>query len=178
MLTLVELGLTQQYYGEDLDVYMRRFHEKALDCCNIVDEEVLVNVCVHSMREEYNIFLENLSFTSFSKSLKQLATQINQCTGLQGQRCNQTQPHPMAQLAPKKRPIVTPLKNDRGSKPSNTKRSTFEKKKPKEYLDLPPFPCDQKKAAALLESWLKDFPSMDHFHSIAEQKTTKYYNYH
>lgn len=44
-----------------------RFHKKALDCCDSLDEGLVVNVCFHGMAEEYRIFLENLSFSSFSK---------------------------------------------------------------------------------------------------------------
>lgn len=43
--TLVELDWTSQYSVEDLDMYIKRFHEKALDCYDSVDEEVLFNVC-------------------------------------------------------------------------------------------------------------------------------------
>lgn len=44
--------------GKDLDIYVKRFHKRALDCYDLVDEEVLVNVCLHDMRKEYRIFLE------------------------------------------------------------------------------------------------------------------------
>lgn len=40
---------------------MSSFHEKALDYYNPLDEEVLVDVCLHDMMEEYRNFLENLS---------------------------------------------------------------------------------------------------------------------
>lgn len=63
--------------GEDLDLYVKRFHNKALDCINLVDEEVLVNVCLHGMNEEYRVFLENLTFSSFSKLMK-AARQTNE----------------------------------------------------------------------------------------------------
>lgn len=43
---------------------MRRFQD-ALDCYDLLEEEVLVNVCLHDMIEEYMILLENMSF-SFS----------------------------------------------------------------------------------------------------------------
>lgn len=56
--TLVELGRTRQYSNEYLNVYVRRFHEKALDCCDLVDEEMHVDVCLHVMTEEYMVFLE------------------------------------------------------------------------------------------------------------------------
>lgn len=36
--TLAELGRTMQYSGEDVDLYVKRFHEKTLDCIDPVDE--------------------------------------------------------------------------------------------------------------------------------------------
>lgn len=62
--TLVELGRTRQYAGEDLDLYVKRFHDKVLDCVNQV-EEVLVTVFLHGMNDEHGVFLENLTFSSF-----------------------------------------------------------------------------------------------------------------
>lgn len=64
--TLAELGRTRQYAGKDLDLYMKRFHDKALDCVDPMEEEILVNVCLYGMNDEYRIFLENLTFPSFS----------------------------------------------------------------------------------------------------------------
>lgn len=61
---VAELGRTRQYLGEYLDLYVRRFHEKTLDCCDPVNEEVLVKVCPDDIGNEYRVYLENLSFTS------------------------------------------------------------------------------------------------------------------
>lgn len=36
------LGRTCQYSNEDLDVYMSKFYEKPLGCCNPVDEKCLL----------------------------------------------------------------------------------------------------------------------------------------
>lgn len=36
---LAKVGRTKQYLSEDLDLYDKRFHEKALDCCYPVDEK-------------------------------------------------------------------------------------------------------------------------------------------
>lgn len=36
--TLAKLDGTQQYSMEDLDIYVRRFHEKALECHDLVEE--------------------------------------------------------------------------------------------------------------------------------------------
>lgn len=37
---------------------------------DLVEERVLVEVCLHGMLKEFRIFLENLSFSSFSKLVK------------------------------------------------------------------------------------------------------------
>lgn len=58
--TLTELGSTRQYPGEDHDLYIKRFHEKILDCRDLIDEEVLVNVFLHDMDNEYQILLESI----------------------------------------------------------------------------------------------------------------------
>lgn len=46
--SLAELGRMKHFPG-NLDLYVRKFQEKALDCCDGVDEEVLVNVFLHGM---------------------------------------------------------------------------------------------------------------------------------
>lgn len=61
---LVNLGMTNQYPGEDLDVYVKKFYQRTMDCSDPVVEEVLVDVCLHGMLEGYRAFLENLSFPS------------------------------------------------------------------------------------------------------------------
>lgn len=48
---------------------MRRFHKKALDCCDPVDEEVLT-FDFHGMVNEYCVILENLSFSSSSRLME------------------------------------------------------------------------------------------------------------
>lgn len=67
---LGELGHTRQHWNKDLNVYVRRFSENALDCCYLVSKEMLVSVCLHGMAEENMLFLENLSFLSFAKLMK------------------------------------------------------------------------------------------------------------
>lgn len=68
--TLAELGRTRQHLGEDLDVYVKRFRKRALDCSDAVDKETLVDVCLHGMVNEYRVYLENLTFPSFSKLME------------------------------------------------------------------------------------------------------------
>lgn len=45
--------------------------------CDLVEEMMLVDVCLHGMTEEYCIFVENLSFSSFTK-LMEAAHRTNQ----------------------------------------------------------------------------------------------------
>lgn len=53
---------------------------KALDYCHLVGERVLVDVCLHCMLEECRIFLENLSFSFFSKLMEEPIVRTIQCT--------------------------------------------------------------------------------------------------
>lgn len=55
---------------EDRDTYDRRFHERVMDYYDTVAEEVLVDVCLYDMIEEYKSFQKNLSFPCFSKLME------------------------------------------------------------------------------------------------------------
>lgn len=41
-----------------MDAYVKRFYEKVLDCYDLVAEHVLVDVYLHSMIENYRIYLQ------------------------------------------------------------------------------------------------------------------------
>lgn len=41
-----------------------------MDYCDQVIEDVLVDICLHGMIEEYHLHLENLSFASFSRLME------------------------------------------------------------------------------------------------------------
>lgn len=49
----------------DLDVCLKRFCNKAPDCCDLVEERRLIKICLHDTLGEYRILLENLSFSFF-----------------------------------------------------------------------------------------------------------------
>lgn len=51
--------------SEDLDAYVKRFHERALACCFSMAKNVLVDVYLCAILEEYRVHLETLSFASF-----------------------------------------------------------------------------------------------------------------
>lgn len=44
--TLAKLGQTCQYPGEELDAYIRRFYEKAMDYYDPMSGDVVVDVCL------------------------------------------------------------------------------------------------------------------------------------
>lgn len=50
--TLPKLGCTRQFLNEDMDLYVKRFHERPLDCCNAVDEETMVDISLQVMANE------------------------------------------------------------------------------------------------------------------------------
>lgn len=52
--TFAGLGRTRKYLREDVNAYMKRFHERALDYCDPVVEDVLVDACLHGITEEYH----------------------------------------------------------------------------------------------------------------------------
>lgn len=60
--SFVELDGTLQYPKEDMDIYLKSFNDRALDCCDQMVEQVLVDVCLVGTIEEYRIFVENLLF--------------------------------------------------------------------------------------------------------------------
>lgn len=53
-----------------------------MDCYDLVDEKMLVDISLHDMAEEYRVFLENLSL-SFSRLKRQPDALMNQPVGLQ-----------------------------------------------------------------------------------------------
>lgn len=67
---LAKLGRTRQFLCKDLDLYVKKFHERALGYCDAVDEETRVDFCLHSITSEYFVYLETLTFSSFSKLME------------------------------------------------------------------------------------------------------------
>lgn len=55
---MLEHSQMNQYPGVDLDVYVKRFNEKALDGYDPVAKDVLVDIFLHKMIEDYQIYPE------------------------------------------------------------------------------------------------------------------------
>lgn len=104
-----QAGRTTQFSGEDLDLYVKRFYDKALDCSHPVNEDVLVNVSLHEMVGECQVFLENRSFPSFLKLMKA------------SRRTNESMKN-----TPKPSPTSCPNRITRKfPRPSNSKKSSY-----------------------------------------------------
>lgn len=56
--SLAERGRPHQYQGDDLDTYLKRCHCKALNCCDPIAEDVLVDVFPHKMIDDYWSYLK------------------------------------------------------------------------------------------------------------------------
>lgn len=89
---------------------------------------------------------------------------------------------PIVQSTPKKRSIVAILEKDKGTKASTSKKPAYDMRKTRQYPVLPPFLCAVKKAAALLEQWVKyqviNLPKVEYPPSLAYQKGVRYCPYH
>lgn len=111
--TLVELSRTRQYSGEDLDVYVRRFRERALYCSDAVDEETLIGVCLHGMVNEYRVYLENLTFPSFSK-LIEAARRTNESVRKPSRSTTSNHSGIAPRSFSRKRPVVAAVEDGQG----------------------------------------------------------------
>lgn len=71
---LFSISMEHEYPWEDLDAYMRSFHEKALDCCDLLVEEVLA---IYLHKEEKEFYSTTCLFISFIM-LKEAARRANE----------------------------------------------------------------------------------------------------
>lgn len=93
-------------------MYVKRFQQKTLDCSEPVEEEVFINICLNGLIKEYRVFLETLSFPSFSKLMEAISC-INEslCRNLWSTSTTRPNHPPMVQSVPRRRSIVAALNN-------------------------------------------------------------------
>lgn len=129
----------RQYPREDLVAYVKRSNNKALDCCDPVEEKMLVGICLLGMTREYRIFLENFSFPSFSgnNGSRPLNLRISKAELCKPIQCK---------VLISKRSSVTILEQKEGSRLFGPNRAIKGKQQPKWFPTLPPFPCPLRKA--------------------------------
>lgn len=119
----------------------------------------MVSVCLHGMSDEYQVFLENLTLSSFSK-LMEASRRTNESTR-RTPKSNRTVL--VARTFRKKRQIVAAVEGSSKEGSSSKKKPTHKldhkhkfKLERKPYPPLPPLPCSAKKAVALLKQWVND----------------------
>lgn len=117
---------------------MRCFHKRALDCYDPTVKDVLFDVYLHGMMEEYYIHLKNLPFASFSR-LMEAATMTNHCI----RRIMRSNATVMRNL--KKQPLVVAVDKSGGSQGSSRKREQIAKSgmRPGVFLLSNRFPMDK-----------------------------------
>lgn len=125
--TLAKLGTMRQYLREDLDAYVKMLHETNLDCCNLVAEDVLVDVCLYGLIEDYRIYMENLSFSSISWVM-QAARRTNWSVITNSRPSSLIRSSSVVRCAPKKRPINATVKKGKGAKVPSEKISHRKKR--------------------------------------------------
>lgn len=121
-LTLVELGYMQKFPGEDLDLYVRRFYEKGLYCCDAVDQETMADLLLHGMTNDYHVYLENLTVPSFSK-LRDVARTNESPQEHHGQACQS--PVTIPRSFPRKGLVVVAVEDNQEVLPSRPKKLSF-----------------------------------------------------
>lgn len=60
---LTEITRKCQYPGEDLNVYVKRFYEKALDCYDLICRRHSGGCSLCSIVKGYQVYVENLTFS-------------------------------------------------------------------------------------------------------------------
>lgn len=51
-------------------MYVKRSHERALDCCDSIYKETLFGVCLYEIQEKYREDLKNLTFTFYAQLIE------------------------------------------------------------------------------------------------------------
>lgn len=90
-----------------------------MDCCNLVAEDFLVDVYLHDIIQDYRIYLENLSLSSFSRLMEAM------------RRTKESVPKPQNQLyeiCAKKRPIIVTMEKNKAAKASSSKKVPYTRK--------------------------------------------------
>lgn len=142
MFSLAELCSVRQHPGDDLDIYLKRFRDKALDCCNLVAERMPVEVCLDGMLEEYHISLEKLFFSFFSKLLE-AARWTNESVHRASRPCSSSRSN--LNHVPRKRSIVVTRKKGEGSRLFSSKRPTNDRRGLRQFPTLSPFSTTQRR---------------------------------
>lgn len=94
--TLTKLDKRREYWGDNLDTYVKRFLEKVLRCCDPATEDVLADACLHGMMEVAR---------RTKKSLKKTSKYIS-----------------LLKCLSKKRPMIAAVDKNKGANGSSSKK--------------------------------------------------------
>jgi hypothetical protein len=136
-ITLFNLHTTKQAGGEDLLLYIYRFHDISLDCYANYEEGELVGVCIDNMLPEFQAHLENLDISRFAQLLQKARK-----TALS------VKPHAEKPKEKKSQPQVLTVSTVSNKRKKSSKRS-FEE-------PPPPVPCTLEEMMAILNKWVAD----------------------
>lgn len=109
-----------QYPGEDLNADVKRPRETS-GFCNLVAEDVSMDICPNGMVEDYWIYLDNLSFSSVSR-LMDVTTWTNKLIIMNSRSSSLIRP------TWKKRPMIAVAEKDKAAKASSSKKIPYSKK--------------------------------------------------
>lgn len=114
------------------------------------------------MVSEYRVYLENLTFPSFSE-LMEAAQRTNESIKKPSRPIGNSYSGVAPKPFPRKRLVIAAMEDGREARPPRPKKASFKlgykadnKQGKKSYPVLPPFPCGIKKALALVNQWVKD----------------------
>lgn len=124
----------------------KSFHEKALDRCDPVTKDMLVDVSLHEMIDGHQIYLDNLSFSFFLR-LKEAARSTNDSI---------RKTLSMIRSMLKKMHVIPAVEEIKEVKSSSLRKTPYNRREIERFRLFPPFPCEAKKAKALLEKWIKE----------------------
>lgn len=132
--------------------YIRRFQGRAVDCYDPVLDRYLL-VFVSNTMEEYMIFLQNLSFSSFSRFTEAAChTKESGYRILRSSSAVRPSPCPIILTASRKLLMVATLEKDKWASPSSSKKPVYDGKESWQLPILSPLPCGLNKATNSLRA--------------------------
>lgn len=119
-------------------MYIRRFHGGALDCCNLITEDVLVEVYLHRMISDYTVQLELVPYFLFVR---------NGGFKKDKHKCKRDYKVQFGQPPIPKRPPVATIEKHKGARGFNSRHGSCSKNRndAKSFSPLFPFHCVRKR---------------------------------
>ncbi|KAG5557328.1 hypothetical protein RHGRI_007546 [Rhododendron griersonianum] len=146
-LTTVQLMKVTQRPSEDLNAYVRRFHELLVDVQEPISKDCLAKICVDGMQPAFKPHLVTHHFPDFS-ALYEAARNLNETV-------EPPLPPPRYQHSSRGRHPGSRKTAYAASDPSPNRGRGHPAKRPK-YNEPPPLPVTVAEAQAFLDAWVQD----------------------